>query len=89
MLASSSRRKKKKKNKRRKLRDAEIDGCRIAGLDKTDTYNPWSEDEENSNTARQDDHILKKLFKKTGIAPIPAATTLVSLFSRCSQRNEA
>ena len=68
ILASSmaTRKRKKKSKRKRKSRDAEIDGCRIAGLEKTDTYNPGSEDEEDSNTARQDDHILKKLLKKSG-----------------------
>lgn len=58
---------KKKKKKRRKKHDqpAEVEGERIEGLVNTCIFNPGQEDEEQN--AKQDDFILQKLFKKSGI----------------------
>lgn len=67
MMSTSQRRKKqKKKRKRRKRMDMEVDGHRINGLDNVDIFNPGSEDEENTAANRQDNLILRKLFKKSG-----------------------
>ena len=69
-LLSSFRRKRRKKKKRRsrRRRDVEIDGYEISGLERTSVYNPGSEDEEDKALNKQDDIILRKLFKKSGIA---------------------
>ena len=65
------RRKKKKKDKRRKgrkrrRRDAELEGMEVEGLEKANPYNPGSEDEEDRTMDKQNNMILRKLFKKSG-----------------------
>ena len=60
--------KKKKKRKkgrhRRKRSPVEVEGERIQGLAYSSAFNPGQEDEE--ETSKQDDFILRKLFKKSG-----------------------
>lgn len=69
MMMSSQRRKKKKKSKRRKRKkQAEVEGRHISGVESIDAFNPGSEDEENATNNRQDDFILRKLFKKSGVS---------------------
>lgn len=69
MMMSSQRRKKKKKSKRRKRKkQAEVEGHHISGVESIDAFNPGSEDEENATNNRQDDFILRKLFKKSGVS---------------------
>lgn len=60
-----SKKKKKKRNKHKK-RDMEVDGHQITGLESMDIYNPGSEDEEDQVTKKQDNIILRALFKKSG-----------------------
>ena len=60
-----SKKKKKKRNKHKK-RDMEVDGHQITGLESMDIYNPGSEDEEDQITKKQDNIILRALFKKSG-----------------------
>lgn len=69
MMLSSRRQKKKRKRKKKKTKakDMEVEGHRITGLENMDTFNPGSEDEDNATSNRQDDIILRKLFKKSGI----------------------
>ena len=76
LLASFERRRKAKKKKRRKRRrkgsgrgqegGAELEGCRVRGLERCDTYEPGSEDEEDTTMDKQNNLILRKLFKKSG-----------------------
>ena len=69
MMSSQRRKKKKKKNKRRKRKkQAEVEGRHISGVESIDAFNPGSEDEENATNNRQDDFILRKLFKKSGVS---------------------
>ena len=77
LLASFERRrkaKKKKKKRRRKgsgrgqERGVELEGYRVRGLERCDTYEPGSEDEEDMTMDKQNNLILRKLFKKSGTA---------------------
>ena len=58
--------KKDKKRKKRKRKNAELEGERITGLDHSGVYQPGSGDEEEATSSKQDDHILRTLFKKSG-----------------------
>lgn len=58
--------KKKKKRDKHKKRDMNVDGHQITGLESMDIYNPGSEDEEDQITKKQDNIILRALFKKSG-----------------------
>nr|XP_054762956.1 DNA excision repair protein ERCC-6-like [Lytechinus pictus] len=63
--SSSSSRKEKKKKKRK---DAKIDGHKIPHLAKTKAYAPRAEDEDEiAKNADQDNYVLEKLFKKSGV----------------------
>ena len=55
----------KKKRKKVKHGSPVIEGERIKGLDHASVFNPGQEDEEQSS--KQDDFILQRLFKKSGI----------------------
>ena len=55
---------KKRRRRRRRRHDASIDGTEIASLDRTGVFSPGSGDEESGS--KQDDFILRKLFKKSG-----------------------
>ena len=57
---------KKKKRKKKSKRPMEVDGEKIEGLDYSSVFNPGQEDEEQSG--KQDDFILQKLFKKSGVS---------------------
>ena len=59
----------KRRGKRRK-KYAELEGERIAGLDRAGVYQPGSEDEEETVSNKQDNHILRTLFKKSGVVEI-------------------
>ena len=58
--------KEKRKRRRKKRRDAEVEGERITGVDHAGVYQPGSGDEEDTALNKQDDHILRTLFKKSG-----------------------
>jgi DNA excision repair protein ERCC-6 len=58
---------KKKRKKRKHGKDVEIDGEVIDGLETVDTYNPGNEDEANVTSNKQDNMILKQLFKRSGV----------------------
>ena len=67
LLAAFRRRRKKKKKKRKKrLREAELEGHRIKGIERMDQYDPGSEDEQDKTMDKQNNIILKQLFKKSG-----------------------
>ena len=68
MMMSSQRRKKKKSKRRKRKKQAEVEGHHISGVESIDAFNPGSEDEENATNNRQDDFILRKLFKKSGVS---------------------
>lgn len=63
------------KKKKKKRRQAKIDGQQIEHLDHHEIYNPSNStqssaeemEEEKKHSARQDEFILKHLFKKTGV----------------------
>jgi DNA excision repair protein ERCC-6 len=67
-MASTSPKVRKKEKKRRKRKRARVtvDGAEIAGLEKTDVFEPGRGDEEGASNQEQDDYILKRLFKKSG-----------------------
>ena len=50
---------------KRKHRNVVVDGEEIVGLERTGVFNPGGGDEEDLNE-KQDDYIIRKLFKKTG-----------------------
>ena len=67
-----------KKRSPRKHRVPVVEGEEIAGLERTGVFNPGGGDEEDSNE-KQDDYIIRKLFKKTGedckpVASFPGST---------------
>ena len=66
LLASFRRKMKKRKRKRRRRREAELEGHRVKGLERMDTFDPGSEDEEDKTMDKQNNLILRKLFKKSG-----------------------
>ena len=76
LLASFRRKRKKLKRKRKRmmrrrkgrgrLEEGELEGHRVKGLERLDTYDPGSEDEEDNVMDKQNNLILKKLFKKSG-----------------------
>ncbi|XP_064406502.1 DNA excision repair protein ERCC-6-like isoform X2 [Halichondria panicea] len=55
----------KRKKRKHKSRRGVVDGCEVEGLEHTCVYQPGSGDE--GSNQKQDDFILKKLFKKTGV----------------------
>ena len=57
--------KSEKKRSQRKQRAPVVDGEEIVGLERTGVFNPGDGDEEDLNE-KQDDYIIRKLFKKTG-----------------------
>eukprot|EP00057_Strongylocentrotus_purpuratus_P013476 XP_011667950.1 PREDICTED: DNA excision repair protein ERCC-6 [Strongylocentrotus purpuratus] len=64
-ISSSSSGKKEKKKKRR---DAKLDGLKIPHLAKTKAYAPRAEEEdETTKNADEDNYVLQKLFKKSGV----------------------
>lgn len=73
--------KKQKKDKRskRSQRNAQVDGMEIVGLERTSVFSPGDQDE-SELSSRQDDYILRKLFKKSGgCIIIPMATGRISI----------
>ena len=66
MMLMSSKRKKKKKRRRKSGKPVEVEGQAISGIESLDAFSPGNEDEENTTSNRQDDFILRKLFKKSG-----------------------
>ena len=57
---------KKKHKKKKKKKYAKFEGERISHLDKSDTYKPPVNIEE-KNSSKDDDYVLSKLFKKSGV----------------------
>ena len=66
MMLMSSKRRKKKKRRRKSGKPVEVEGKAISGIESLDAFSPGNEDEENATNNRQDDFILRKLFKKSG-----------------------
>ncbi len=66
LLAFRKMKKKKKKKRRKRQREAELEGQSIKGLERMDRYEPGSEDEEDNTMNKQNNIILKQLFKKSG-----------------------
>ncbi len=60
----SVRKKSKKKRKHKRRERGLVDGVCVEGVESSCLYQPGSGDEESGH--KQDDFILKKLFKKTG-----------------------
>ena len=58
------RHRRRKDKKRHRKSPAEVEGERIRGVDYSAVFNPGEEDEEESS--KQDDFILRKLFKNSG-----------------------
>ena len=64
---TQGRKERHRKNKeKRKRRYTEVEGERITGVDHAGVYQPGSGDEEDTALNKQDDHILRTLFKKSG-----------------------
>ena len=57
--------KKRKKHKKKRRERAVVDGMEVEGIDRSCVFEPGSGDEESGR--KQDDFVLKKLFKKTGM----------------------
>ncbi|XP_071941445.1 DNA excision repair protein ERCC-6-like [Antedon mediterranea] len=54
----------KKKNKKKKVKNACLEGKEIAHLSRHSIFKPQ---EDQMNSAKQDDYVLQKLFKKNGV----------------------
>lgn len=65
----------KKKRKKKHKRPAEVEGERIEGVAYSSVFKPGQEDEEQSG--KQDDFILQKLFKKSGVSRLPSPPYLL------------